>query len=226
MPAWVLPAALGAADLVSGVLTNNSAKKEARRNREFVERMSSTAYQRAVTDLKKAGLNPMLAYQQGGASTPGGTQPSLDNPMSGAVHSALGTMQAKASVENIKANTAKQKAETSQILGTTPHTIESAMWESNSARERAHNLQLEAQRIAADIKKVWADTDLTTTQIETGKLNNEQLRKLQPLAERLAKAEAAGAELGLSQKEVDAQFAESLGESSKIIQLLRQIFGR
>lgn len=45
---------------------------------DFEKEMSSSAYQRAMTDMKKAGLNPMLAYQQGGASTPiGKTAPAL-----------------------------------------------------------------------------------------------------------------------------------------------------
>ena len=56
---------LGSAD------ANQTAKEIARKNRQWMERMSNTAHQREVADLREAGLNPILSATGGaGASTP------------------------------------------------------------------------------------------------------------------------------------------------------------
>lgn len=70
----------GAANLVGSLFGNNSAKKESSRNREFQERMAKNAHQYEVSDLKAAGLNPLLSAGGSGASTPSGSQANINTP--------------------------------------------------------------------------------------------------------------------------------------------------
>lgn len=57
---------------------NNANVESAKKQSEFQERMSSTAHQREVEDLIKAGLNPVLSANNG-ASTPMGSYANVDS---------------------------------------------------------------------------------------------------------------------------------------------------
>lgn len=72
---------------------------EAEKNRTWQTEMSNTAWQRAIADMKAAGINPILAAQQGGASTPGGSSASISSG-SGAITSAPSASAAGGNVGN------------------------------------------------------------------------------------------------------------------------------
>jgi hypothetical protein len=68
---------LTAAGSALGAMSQNKINAEqAQINRDYQTEMSNTSFQRRVEDLKAAGLSPMLAYSQGGAAVPSGSQAS------------------------------------------------------------------------------------------------------------------------------------------------------
>lgn len=98
--------------------SNANAANEAIANKqmEFQERMSSSAYQRATADMQAAGLNPMLAYSQGGASTPSGATARIEDALTPAVNTGFAGRKLRAEVDNMRETNKQIASQTSKNL--------------------------------------------------------------------------------------------------------------
>lgn len=205
------PIISGAASLIGG---HSAAKAEEkanaqnvalqRENQDWEERMSNTQYQRATQDMLKAGLNPMLAYSQGGAGTPT-TSAATVEPVEGmakAINSAgskameaLAQQQIAANIDLTRANASKARSEAAVSAASVGEDI--------SGRAMANDL------LRAQVQESWARRDLTTEQ-------RDQLIQMLPYLQQLNDAQTTSAYASANSAQSAARASDSTAELNKV----------
>jgi hypothetical protein len=122
---------------------NAASAQQAANQMAFQERMRETQYQTAVDDMKKAGLNPMLAYSQGGAGTPTGAMGQVSTAKVGnSLASALQGYQSMAQTNaDLEQKDALTKNTSAQTIKTEADTIQTAVQIGNILEQTKVNTQ-------------------------------------------------------------------------------------
>lgn len=209
---FVIPAVAGLAGDLLGASAARSGQAEANRTnlqiaREqmgFQREMSDTAWQRSVKDMKLAGVNPMLAFMKGGASTPPGatTRVESETGVSSQIMANSGTRLAQnlalgLQMKQAEASARKTNAEAALLEAEVPYSA-------GNAHTRSLKLSEELTRLGQDVEKA-------SYEIRGLRMSTEQMEKMLPLLLEAQKLMNEGMRLQMSRKELESKAAEFLG---------------
>lgn len=181
--------------VVSGLFSNSAASS----NRNFQAQQSGTQYQRAVMDLKAAGLNPMLAYAQGGNSAASGAM--AQTPQFGDLGvSSAATNRVQKEQERLVREQSETQVATQMDLRASAQLKEAqaqlAKTQTTAASQGIDKGQLDIEQLAAGrphwsanalfemrqkgigVAKIAADVDKTIQDIQTGNASEDQIRAM------------------------------------------------
>lgn len=196
MSGWAAAGSIGG-DLIGGYLQAKWANDRQQNAFDENEKMFARRYQTTVQDMMSAGLNPMLAYSQGGGSPPGAPVTSSGESSMGsrAVVSYNQSKVATAQEANINMDTQKKEAEKTNIdqdtlvkTGMIPLLAAQVVQASNSAAQsdalrkkieaEIPNVQQELDNLRARAAKDRSDISLNDS-IEKVNITLNSLRSAQ-----------------------------------------------
>lgn len=167
MPAWIAPVVGSLISAFGAHKQNEDQIASARAQMDFQERMSNTAHQREVADLRAAGLNPILSAGGSGASSPSGAQANIVNELEPGVSSALQIRQIQQTLENQKAQVRLMDAQrrkedylgdSAQVEANTAQRLSNYTYEAGVSS--AHRLQQENEIRRQALSQLSAEQDM------------------------------------------------------------------
>ena len=213
----------------SGLLGNMMAGDRQESANEFSAQQFATRYQTTVKDMQAAGLNPMLAYSQGGGNAPSSAIASANMPDIGA--SFVQSKVANAQEANLAANTRKTNAEanvteqfciqqaqanldsTLASIGLTSAQIAKVKAETDNAIASLNNIRLEGQRLVRAAELLYQQSNLAFAQGLSESQRYDMLK---------AQARLYSTQAGLNALDLDA--ADKLENSGRIGREIKPFF--
>ena len=169
--------------LGGGAMAQSAQLGISREYMDWMERMSSTAHQREVEDLRKAGLNPILSAKLGGSSSPTGNAPTMQNWVGDAVKSSVNTALAykvaDAQIEQLEAQNRLLDAQSDgvkldnwnkqfDIDNSMPEMRRSnALFQIDKLQNEINELKSRSNQQGASAASIWKDIEVKNKQIES-----------------------------------------------------------
>jgi len=223
--------------VVGGALSAGGAMSAGQASAQAAKRAYKHRYQWTVGDLRKAGLNPMLAISQG---APVPNSPQMPNvgeaAVSGAAKGSAAVTAAKIAKEQIT-NIAFDTNLKNEQAGAAQATAESArasarlnnaeaVLKEAKAPYSAKNAEVESLTLDRQFQLLGRDLEIKGWQSGMGLMQLQQLPDVQKLEIEYKRLMNQALSLGMSEKEADAKFWENVPEmkyGKEIIPLLKMI---
>lgn len=209
-------------DLIAGGLSffgaerrNRAQIQSAREQMRFQERMSNTAFQRQAADLEAAGLNRILAVSRGGASSPAGAMPQIQDTVGPAVSSALAARRNTAEVKQLEQLVRLGAQEEKKKVEETKNAIETRA----VIKRQAENLMFDSALKNVNANVGQANTQWLQTQIHSAL---EAMKKFPHERDKL-QAETRKLREQIRELKVSGDITES--DAGKMLRMLERLTG-